>query len=278
MRNGIVSAVAIIMMASLAKGQEWRIDKYVLAKQNENRSVLKLELRRGELHAAVAREISSPLTSVRSAFIFQNKAIILGGAGNADIVVLYDLSSKNSQPTWFYCYQPVAIASRWIAFVEYSPNHSTAISTDVVLLYDLANPVEPFKGDRYPQRVGTPIFPTSNAKQGSYKNTVEKESDAVSILGPPLVPLPDLRLAFIAVSQESSGKQIAQLVVADVNEGHEGRILAIQRLPAELGGAEVPANKYLEATGIEALPNGAYRVNLPKWDFGVSEVTLAPGS
>jgi hypothetical protein len=156
-----------------------------------------------------------PLTKVEDSFVFNDKLVVLGQAGRAEAVVVFDLLARRKSD-WFYCYQPRHIGKGWITYVEWYPGHSSAEPTDVVLAYDLAlSPMEnrlakenditlPPRLNDSPSRVGFPIYPASNAQQKSYVNRVASLMQAEHILGSPLLLLASDKLVIPVRFQELS--------------------------------------------------------------------------
>ena len=145
----------------LGYSQEWRISTYKLQKTASENTLMRVELSAAKGKTKKV-DIVSPLTHESSVSSFEGDIVVLGEAGGAGIVVLHSI--KEAKTSWFYCYQPILLSGRWVAAVEWYPNHSTAIPTDVVLLFDLAHPRYPFPGDKYPFRVGIPVYPERNAR------------------------------------------------------------------------------------------------------------------
>lgn len=136
-----------------------------------------------------------PFTHLQQFFMASEKLALLGKASNTDAVAVFDLKSGN-ELDWFYCYAPQRVWENCIAFVEWYPNHTPELTTDVVLIYDLgispyANRIDnsaakvlpPIKKTGRQTRVGVPIFPESNVTHGTCTNVVEDQKQVHLISG-----------------------------------------------------------------------------------------------
>ena len=251
--------------------QEWRISTYKLQKTVSENTLLRVELSAAKGKTKTV-DVVSPLTHESSISSFAGKIVVLGAAGNAGIVVLHSI--KEAKTSWFYCYQPTLLSRRWVAAVEWYPNHSTAIQTDVVLLFDLAHPQYPFPGDKYSFRVGTPVYPERNAREKTYDNTVSDGQQANLVLGPPLVALSGNRLAFIAVTHAETGIENARIVLLHYASTMGQPLMEAVRLPTDpIPNSNIPFS-YLRINSITEVPNGSFELGINKSEFGVPQIVI----
>ncbi|HXE90968.1 MAG TPA: hypothetical protein VNK82_08410 [Terriglobales bacterium] len=250
-------------------------------------------------HATVVRgegtrsfELSDgvPLTRITEHFVSGNELVLLGEAGRAQAVVIFDLIHR-TKVDWFYCYKPQRLSERWIVYVEYYPALGEGEPTDVVLLYDLgktpaenrlkrhAGPLPPGKHDS-PIEVGVPIYPEANAEGSSYVNHVESVSLARHVLGTPnFLLLPSKHFVFVS----SEGKEFKDLknyvVMISLAEGmHKPKLTRIEIPKREFKKAgENPA--FVKVTRLEEAAPNAVRLYVPESEYGVGSIVVElPGS
>jgi hypothetical protein len=172
------------------------------------------------------------LTSVDEYFVSGDKLAVMGEAGHAEEVVVFDLLTRR-EIDWFYCYYPARLSDEWIAYVEFYPSMGADVPTDVVLLYNLLKyPIDnrltsvlteriptPETGPQ-PVRVGIPIYPPLNAAARSYTNHVRGSSAAdEGVFAHTFVLLPPKRVIFVVGLREGSPKVRNYLVVVDLSLG-----------------------------------------------------------
>jgi hypothetical protein len=279
--NNVVRACFLFCLLGgsdcVGQSNNWHIASAAISKPLADENTLTLDVNgdQGTHRHLVAKSL---ITSIRTEYIYRNDAVVLGSAGNSDIVIVFDLTTAQRSPISFFCFQPTAIASRWIAFVEWYPNHVPVEEKDVVLVYDLLEPTHlnsrsGTSSDLYPFRFGNPVYPPDNAKTDAYTTVVSNPSDADHILGPPLVELPGNRVAFIAV-QGTREKGSAKIVTVDLSAGGKDRTTYESLLPTHVPGHTVSAYDYLQATGIRVEPQKQLRIDVPKWLFGSNAVLV----
>lgn len=265
--------VILVCASSLHAAQGWKVSNYRLknlpAPQDFGEPYSRLDVFLDGPRSRTIRGIATPFTRVKSLTVSDDTIIVLGAAGYVDAVLLIEIQSE--RPHWFFCFNPVVIGQRWIAYVEAYPNHTQAYSTDVVLLYDTHNPPPTAKGERQPYKIGRRVFPPLVSNADPYQNLLTNEDDAVHSLGPPLTALSSTTFGFISASSKSG----ANLVIADVTrrEGDKPYVTTIP-LPPEIGGVEIHPLKYLQTTSIERISDGVYRLRVPKWQFGTDSLEI----
>jgi len=232
-------------------------------------------------------EANVVLTSVRHWFVSRDKLAVLGDAGNSGAVVIFDLT-QSRQIDWFYCYEPQQVTSDWIVYVEWYPNHTPEITTDVVLLYDLANTPQQNRIDQQtatmipppdsarPTRVGTPIYPESNARKKMYSNVAEQGDVRLVLGGPGFVSMAHDRIAFIVSVQPSgdASEMSDQIIVVDLSKGVREGI--IKSLPIPVYSLAKPPERpgFVRVTGIESIAPNRLRLRVPKDQYGVDSIIV----
>jgi hypothetical protein len=211
--------------------------------------------------------------------------VLLGEAGRADAVVIYDLV-RREKVDWFYCYKPQQVSNTWIVYVEYFPSHGTSEPTDVVLLYDLEKtPMENrtkhettrIPPDKYesPVEVGMPIYPESNAVQLSYTNHVQDISEARHVLSTPnFLLLPSDRLIFVTSEGSEFTNSKNYLVAISLAEGPakpKAMQLEIPKVDFKKPG-ENPS--YVKINRLEEASPNQVRLYVPESEYGVGSILV----
>lgn len=268
----------MLLAPTIAYTQTWQVQSAEVSQPLRDSNVLtvKLSAEGGQhrvLHATLA------LPQVMEAFTNGNSAVVLGHAGNADMVAILDIAQQ-FRTIWFFCYDPTHLVQQFLAYKEWYPNHSTYTFNDVLLLYNLdrsmaANTIgAPLAPALYPFKVGLPIYPEWNASHRSCENITEMSFEPRTAIGPPIVSLSGGRLAFVQVTGNTAEGLTSSLVIVayaqpPVTSGKISEFpLPIQKLPFHRTGA------VLKVTGISELSAYKLKLDIPKWEYGVSEITV----
>lgn len=138
--------VPVLLLAAApllaAVPRAWNLGAVTLVPAEQAVDGEKLGLLRADARDALTgrlAEVSAEmwLTRVEDSFISNDKLVVLGQAGRAEAVVIFDLLATR-EIDWFYCYRPRHLSDDWITYVEWYPEHASAEPTDVILVYDLA--------------------------------------------------------------------------------------------------------------------------------------------
>ncbi len=226
----LVLGVSTLHLYGQPKADRWRLDALSIepaagAGNGELRAKLSMTAKPG-----IETNISSPVvsTSIDSAYVTDDRLVVLGEAGRTQAVEIFDISSGRKLD-WFYCYSPKKISRSLIASVEYYPSMTAETPTDVLLIYDLLKTpqenrlgipgrIPPRRGDR-PIHVGIPVFPEINVSQRSYANHVESDAASYAIAGSVYRLINGDKLAFTALRDISSGYRKTDLVIVDLSKG-----------------------------------------------------------
>jgi hypothetical protein len=286
---GIALSLFLVLAVHCFAGEtNWKVEGIALAPATElsrhfSASIWKEGVEPTKLEAVV------PLTSVQHWFVSGNKLAVLGNASNSGAVVIFDLAQRRLLD-WFYCYEPQQVNSDWIAYVEWYPNHTPDITTDVVLLYDLAktpqqNRIEqettttiPPPESARPTRVGIPIYPELNARKETYNNIIGEHGDVRLVLGGPgFVSMPHDRIVFIAFAQPGGDASMMsdQIIVVDLSKGIREGI--IESVPIPVNSLPKPPERpdFVRVTGIETVAPDKLRLQVPKDQYGIENILVA---
>jgi hypothetical protein len=192
-----------------APTERWRIDSLSLVIDSERESALTLKAYNTQGLRGVDLTTKVRLTKIEESHLVGDRLAVLGQAGQAATVVIFDLS-KGQELDWFYCILPPVLDSR-IAYMEFYPPHISGVLREVVLVYELAkSPADnrllssrdrasptPITG--VPTEVGIPIYPQWNVQNSSYRYVAENpdEEEELFPIPTPFVSLGNNRLAWI---------------------------------------------------------------------------------
>ncbi len=239
------------------------------------------EAKRGETFELSA---DVPLTSIEDYFVSDTHMVVIGEAGRAAAVVIFDLKTRE-KIDWFYCYQPQRISENRIVYVEWYPGHGAGNPQDVILLYDLtkspgSNRLEsavpmpiPAPDKASPVTVGIPIFPESNVLQKSYKNGSDNADNTEYSVAHTFLEINPRRIVFVGAKGRDYSSMSDYLVIVDFVDGMNN--LAIQKL-------EIPKDQlkslgdefqFVEVIGIKAISENSVRLYVPE-SKDVQEVVL----
>jgi len=278
-----------VVVQCFAADSAWRIEAPTLTPVSESRRHFSASLSRKGVEPTTI-ESDVPLTSLNNWFVSGDKLALLGDAGNASAVVIFDLANKQ-KIDWFYCYAPQRVTDTWIVYVEWSPNHTADLITDVVLLYDLSkNPLQnrvhptsqiPAPESGRPIQVGIPIYPKANAEDKSYVNVAEDQGSVRIVLGGPgFVSMPHHRIAFIAAAQPGGDARTMsdQVVVVDLSKESSNPTIETIPIPVYLLPKPPERPDYVRVTGIKTVSTNQLRLYVPKEQYGVDSIVVAiPG-
>lgn len=229
------TCLLILSLSTAMLGYEqpqWSVKRVGLQPESHNEIVRKFTgIISSPSHGNIELSSDVPLNKIGKYFIAGDKLALLGEAGNADAVVIFDLISRE-KIDWFYCYRPQQISPTGLAFIEFYPNHSPANFTDVVLLYDLLKtPKEnrlgkakdetiPAGNTDSPVEAGIPVYPETQAAEHSYSNVLPNDQTAQHVLtNLNFVLIDPDRLAFISVQGKEFPGSKSSLVLVDLSKG-----------------------------------------------------------
>ena len=288
MHTACLLLIACIGFAGVSRAAptKWKVTDVSLTPDTERASTLKVAVKDSIRSRAFEISASVTLTGVDEYFVSGDKLAVVGEAGRAEEVVVFDLLTRR-KIDWFYCYYPRRLSDDWIAYVEFYPSMSAEAPTDVVLLYDLTkSPVDnrltrvpaetipaPATGPQ-PIQVGIPIYPQLNASGKSYANHVRDNSPPVHVLAHTFVLLPSKRVIFVAAQGEGFPNLRNYLVVVDASRG-----------PANVSyrNVEIPRNQlnrpgenpqFVQVSRAEAASADTVRLYVPRTDYGVDSIVV----
>lgn len=274
----------IVLAMSFAVGsiecQDWQVVRSSSTLRAENKYDLLLGLSNRRSHATKTIKNETVIDAVSKAYVYQDKVAVLGKAGLAQAVLILDLKTGR-RLDWFYCYQPQSIRADWIVYVEYYPNHVRGNPSDVVLLYDLSkSPLEnrhqaAISVEKYPTRVGTPIYPSANLDEVTYDNDVVNPANANKMLGPPyFLLLSSNRLVFLAGQGEDFPHLRNHLVLIDLSKGPSKASIQEVQIPFDRLKKPGTNRNFLKATGMEEVTPYSVRLLVPKEEYGVDGLVI----
>jgi hypothetical protein len=266
---------------------KWKVTNVSLAPDSERSSTLTATVKDSIHPRAVEVSASVTLTSVREYFVSGDKLAVMGEAGRAEEVVVFDLLSRR-EIDWFYCYYPARLSEQWIAYVEFYPSLGADMPIDVVLLYDLTkSPIDnrltrmpteripaPETGPQ-PVRVGIPIYPPLNAAARSYTNHVRASSAAdEGVFAHTFALLPPKRVIFVAAQGEGSPNVRNYLVVVDLSRGFANASYRTVEIPKDQLIRPGEIRQFVQVSRAEAVSADAVRLYVPRTDYGVDSIVV----
>jgi hypothetical protein len=287
------SAVALAFSLApsvVAASEAWAVGQITLtpaqqAVDGSKPSLLRVDLTDTYDGTTVELSAAAPLSRVRSAFTFRDKLAVLGEAGKAGSVLIFDIATKREIDR-LLCYQPRRISDKWITYVEWYPSHSSGSPSDVILGYDLAlSPVEnrleripgPMPEEELPwgsPRVGFPLYPFSNVQQKSYINNVSDPLQAERILGSPSILLPSDKLVVPVDEGFDAGSYRTHLAVIDLSQGLANPVIREIALPTDKYPRRHDSPNMMEVNKLEAVSVGAVRLYLPEGEYGIGSIVV----
>ncbi len=277
------------------KSTKWRIEGVSLAADTEPAHKLPDGSAPNKLTAAISStetrgrfELSTDvrLTEIADSFIWGDRLAVLGRAGRASAVVIFDLA-RRQMSDWFFCIEPRRIAPGWIAYVEWYPRLFGEAPREVVLIYDLdkapaenrlpiANHVAiPAPVTAAPVLVGMPVYPEINVQERSYANVVENPADNETVLAYlSFLLLPQKRLVFVAAEGQDFMSSRDFLVVVNLSLGINHPVVKSVGIPKDQ--LEKPGEnpQFVKITGIEPIGENSVRLLVPKSEYGVSSIVV----
>lgn len=233
-------------------------------------------------------EISAdvPLTRIDEYFVSGNHLAVMGEAGRAAAVVIFDLETRE-KTDWFYCYQPQRISESRIVYVEWYPAHAASTPKDVILLYDLtqspaknrlstARPMPiPAPEKASPVTVGIPIFPEANFRHKSYRNSSDDADNTEYSVAHTFLQLNSKRIIFVGAKGKDYSSMSDYLVIVDFLDGVDD--IALQRIEIPRNQLKSPGDnpQFIEINGIKAASGDSVRLYVPKSKYGVEDVVLS---
>ena len=182
----------------------------------------RVESESGEIFSIEAPVV---LTKITDRVVFGNKLVVIGEAGRAQAVVIFDLASRRVID-WFYCYFPQRPSRSLIAFVEWYPSLGSPQANDVVLIYDLRksakeNRLPSVQNDQIPAdlsdapfRVGLPVYPSSAVEARGYNRS--EDGTPIQVMAHTFAMLQKHKLIFAIANGSELEVAKTSLVVVDV--------------------------------------------------------------
>ena len=304
LRYAIAACVpALTLSYALFSGSptDWKIDGVYLAADSDPTHRLPADTVPNRLTVTVSNaalsvhfDLSSDvrLTAVKESFITGSKLVVLGAAGRASSVVIFDLLQRK-EIDWFFCIEPKRISESWIVYVEWYPRlGNEEAPREVLLLYDLRNrsPAEnrlpsavklpiPAPLASAPVEVGVPVYPELNVRQRSYANVVESSVNQTIFSDLSFSLLPRERLVFAAAEGHDFPSSRDYLVILDLSRGVDRPIIHTVEIPKDQFKKPGENPHFVKITGIEQASENAVRLFVSQSEYGVSSITVAvPGS
>lgn len=262
----------LIAFSGSAMADDWTVETFHLKPSGDLHNHVTAQLAETKTRALKRIGFDTAMTNVDRAYTFNERAIFFGRAGRAQIVEILDIK-VGKRIDWFICYQPQSMDTKWIAFVQYSPDHATGNPTDVVMIYDLTRSPEENRIDRirhpetYPTRVGIPIYPSG----ASYDNNVASPSEAIHVLGPPFFLFTSTKdLLFLAAQGEDFPHLQNKLISVDLRSG-DARAASASPMDLPFARLKRPGlnQRFLRVDSMEEIYPGKLKLNLPATEYGL---------
>jgi hypothetical protein len=289
-------ALTLLLLLSMCIGvcitatadEAWSVSKVSLVPTDEHTARLQATVTGSPGRESFTLADQVTLTKIAKYFVFRDRLVVLGEAGRAQAVVLYDLL-KREKIDWFYCYYPDRLSDSLLVYVEWFPNMVAGGEPfDVVLLYDLEkSPTEnridknskaapiPAPNRSAPVRVGLPIYPPSNAQTKSYENVTSRLGITSGALANTFALLSPRHLIFVGVDEgKDAGDMRDYLVVVDFSEGIEKLKYQTVDIPKNELKIPGPSNSFVVVNSVESLGNGMVRLHVPESDYGVPSIVV----
>ena len=281
-------SLTIALHPTSALAPAWTVDSVSLQRgeSEDAPSSLAITARNASTGSRTSLTDRVVLTQVDSTFVHDNRLVVLGRAHRVSAVYIFDLRTGKRED-WFLCMIPSRIASDWIAYIEWYPNHATADFSDVVLIYDLTrSPIEnrfgqekldtiPAPDTGAPTRIGIPVYPEFNARTKSYDNVAQSLAavDSVLLAANPFIMVGDC-LVFVAIHGEYPATRSEDIAVIDLSQGPEQSAFREVDIPRQ---AFPKHGQVWPLINLEALrPDGddAVRLFVSQANYGVSSVRV----
>lgn len=282
-------SVAIVSAGCLPAGaiDRWSISNVSLVPKGENLRTFQANVKNKATSEVFTISNELTLTSIDEYFVFKDHLIVLGEAGHAQEVDIFDLPGRR-RTDWFYCYYPQRISDSLLTYVEWSPSAIAGGEPfDVVLLYDLEmSPAENRPGadarlglipavDRsVPIRVGTPIFPEANARDRSYQNVVTEGGYAPLVVAHTFALVRARQLAFVCAEGVDAPHLRNYLVVVDLSSNIQASRFRKLEIPRDQLKKPGVNPDFIVVNGVEVVSDGVIRLYIPESDYGISSVVM----
>ena len=282
-----VLLIAVLSLGGIAPAAlaSWTVTKLNLASTTERVNPLTATLTSTTASQTIEVSAGVDLTGVDEYFVSGDKLVVLGEAGRAEEVVIFDLLARR-ELDWFYCYYPMRLSDDWISYVEFYPSMRSETPTDVVLVYDLTKtPVEnrlvkdpseviPAPDKRGPVHVGVPVYPERNASQRSYMNALRDSSAAERALAHTFVLLPPKRLIFVGAQGSDFSRAHDYLVVVDLSQGLANA--SYKTLPIPKDQLKRPGENidFVQVSRAEMVSEKTVRLYVPRMQYGVDSILV----
>ena len=283
----LLAAIVSACCSSARATDRWNITNVTLAPKDEHARRFQAFVTDKSTSAAFTISDEVTLTSIDEYFVFKDRLVLLGDAGRAQEIAIFDLSERK-KTDWFYCYYPQRISDSLLTYVEWSPSAVAGGEPfDVVLLYNLEmSPVENRTGanarldsiptgDRSaPVRVGIPIFPEANARDRSYTNIVAEGGYAPLVLAHTFGLVRPRQLAFVGAEGADAPHLRNYLVVVDLSSDmHASRFRKLDIPKDQLKKPGVNPD-FIVVNRVEVVSDGVIRLYIPESDYGISSIVM----
>lgn len=271
-----MAVVVLLLFQGSLLGQRWIVESYKVNVADDVRGLVSIGLanRQGR---HITKLVRMPFRNVTEIRVYGNRLAVLASVGNVSTVGIADLLGNESF-TWFYCYEPRLVFNRWIIYVEWYPNHTSADMSDVLLSYDLGLdpktnhlPGSSTPATRYPSRIGKPIYPHSNAVNLDYSNIAAEPSQATHILGSPVGEISGERIGFVTEIGSSAADYSQKIVVVRLPHGKGDTASSVEALLP----AVTPSSRCcMKVTKIEQTSPANPTLSIPEEEYGPSQLEV----
>ena len=213
--------------------------------------------------------------------IVLDKLIVIAKSDGLYSAMIFSLPGR-IQVDYLIGYDMSLLGDRWVVYVEYYPNHSQAVPTDVVLIYDLR--LDAAQNRSYSlrsvsdsvsvaQRSGLPVFPTVNRQELSYNNLGPTPKDSRLVLPGTFCLLNHRWLVFIASTDGEYSSQHRFIVEIDISRGARQAAIVERNFPPDVI-KELKAGGNIDVSGIQAIGHDSVQINFPAGQYSRNSIVI----
>ncbi len=270
-----IAAVVLFLEGPMALAQEWKPTSFHTTPKGEAIFSLSISFTNTSDHKETQTITSSAIETIDTINVADGRAAVLGSSGNVSVVEIIDIATS-TRSDWFFCYQPYFFGSRWIAFVQYYPNHAVYSPTDVLRVYDLdQTPIQNRYGrapgsEKYPSQVGIAVYP-AGVPPADYSTEAHSAATALHILGsPPFLFLASKRLVFLAGVGADFRELTNQMIAIDFSAGDDKHV-GVRTVPLPFSALKRPGinPRFLQVTTMTEVSPYRVRLDLPPSEYGL---------
>lgn len=264
----LVFAAVAACAADTRQQVRWKVESYrqESGADDKARSVIYVSVRDVVGNSSFVLRSETYATKIKEVTTVGQRLIVIGQNDRFDTAIIFALP-EHSKIDDIVGYGIALLNERWLAYVEYYPNHVfDAFPTDVVLLYDLS--LTPDQNRAYDpqlirdpwmaaQRSGLPVFPENNHERLSYENIEPVENATDLVIRNTFCLVGDRWLVFAASTDGGYSEQRRYLVEIDISKGPRQAVILKKEFPREVLETLQPGRN-IEVTAITpAGPHGA---------------------